>query len=216
MSLLSEMMLKNEEGVLRRLEKLRRRIASLKAVLRQLVGEIEEERKNCVESSEKDDVLRVRLRRLFDADVRFRNLARNFKRKRNLQRNVSEDEASDEAGLSELEKCGVDSEFDPSTVVVGQHDPPMITVFPLPHRFSFEKNIFLVFLYSKALRPIVWTVGWPMPRKRRDHIDGQFADADLKSGSWVCSSPACKNIFYPRLTRDDIRDHLDLKCWSCG
>ena len=33
-------MLKNEEGVLRRLEKLRRRIASLKAVLRQLVGEM--------------------------------------------------------------------------------------------------------------------------------------------------------------------------------
>ena len=140
MSFLSEIMLKNEEGVLRRLEKLRRRIASLKAVLRQLVGEIEEERKNCGESSKKDDVLRDRLRRLFDADVRFRNLARNFKRKKNLPRNVFEDETSDEGGLSE--KCGDDSEFDPSKVAVGQHDPPMITVFPLPHRFSFEKNIF--------------------------------------------------------------------------
>ena len=55
-----------------------------------------------------------------------------------------------------------------------------------------------------------------MPIQRRHHIDGQFADADFKSKTWVCGSPACKNIFHPRQTRHDNGDHLDLKCWSCG
>ena len=55
-----------------------------------------------------------------------------------------------------------------------------------------------------------------MPLQRRHHIDGQFADADFKSETWVCGSPACKNIFFPKQTREDIREHLDLKCWSCG
>jgi len=196
-------MFKNDEGVLQRLETLRRRSVSLKSVVRQLVVEIEEESKNCddVDSGRKD-VLRVQLRRLFDANVRLRNLARNYKRKKNLQRKVSTDETSDPAGLVEVERCGDDSEFDPSTVVVGQHEPPIFLAIPLPH--------------SKALRPIIWNVGWPLALQRRHHIDGQFADADFKAESWVCSSPTCKNIFYPRQTQEDIREFLDLKCWSCS
>ena len=55
-----------------------------------------------------------------------------------------------------------------------------------------------------------------MPLQRRHHIDGQFADADVKSETWVCGLPACRNIFYPRLSQDDPRDNIDLKCWSCG
>ena len=140
-SCFEEMMPKNEEGVLRRLESLRRRSAALKGAVRQLVVEIEEERKNCGDvQSGKKDVLRARLRRLFDADVRLRNLARNYERKKSLQRNVLKDETSDEAGLAEMEICGDDSEFDPSKVVVGQHQPPMFPVLPLPHRFSFQTS----------------------------------------------------------------------------
>jgi len=196
-------MIKNEEGVLRRLETLRRRSAALGVAVKQLVAEIKEDRKNFgdVESLKKD-VLKVRMRKLFDVNVRSSNLARNYERKKNLQKSVSEDKTNGEASLANAERCGDDYEFDPSTVVVSQHQPSIFPVLPLPH--------------SKALRPIVWSVGWPMPLQRRHHIDGQFADADFKTETWVCGSSVCKNIFYPSQTRDDIGDHLDLKCWSCG
>ena len=124
----------------------------MKSVVRQLVVEIEEESKNCddVDSGRKD-VLRVQLRRLFDVNVRLRNLARNYKRKKNLQRKVSTDETSDPAGLVEVERCGDDSEFDPSTVVVGQHEPPIFLAIPLPHRFSLrKKNLMLYSIFHTA------------------------------------------------------------------
>ena len=135
-----EIMIKNEEGVLRRLEMLHRRSAALEAAVKQLLGEIKEERKNFGDvESRKKDVLKVRMTRLFDANVRSRNLARNYKRKKDLQRNVSKD---DKAGLAEaeMERCGSDSEFDPNTVVVSQHQPPILPVIPLPHRFAFQQN----------------------------------------------------------------------------
>ena len=60
------MVITNEVGVLQRLEKLQRRRASLEVAVKQLVEEIEEERKNCgnVDTSRKKEVLRVRMRRL--------------------------------------------------------------------------------------------------------------------------------------------------------
>ena len=148
-SAFEEMMIKNEARVLQRLENLQRRSASLEVAVKELVVEIEEERRNCgnVDTSQKKEVLRVRMRRLFDANVRLKNLARNYKRKKNLQDNVSKYESSDEAGLTG-ERCGTDSdsEFDPSTVVVAPHDPPIVPAQPLPHRFCC--SIKLSFLSS--------------------------------------------------------------------
>ena len=124
-------MINNEEGVLRRLDTLHRRSAALKSAVKQLVAEIEEERKRFgnVESCKKD-VLKVRMRMLFDAKVRSRNLARNYKRKKDLQK-IAE---------AEMERCGSDYDFDPSTVVVSPHQPPIFPVLPLPHRFDFQLN----------------------------------------------------------------------------
>ena len=137
-SAFEEMMIKNEARVLQRLESLQRRSASLEVAVKELVVEIEEERRNCgdVDASRKKEVLRVRMRRLFDSNVRLRNLARNYRRKKNLQNNVSKDESSERAGFPE-ERCSIDSdsEFDPSTVVVAPHDPPIVPAQPLPHRF---------------------------------------------------------------------------------
>ena len=131
-------MIKNLEGVLRRLETLQRKSAALEAAVKQLVAEIEEDRKKFGEvESRKKDVLKVRMRRLFDASIRSRNLARNYKRKKNLQKSVSEDESFAKA---KMERCGDDSEFDPSTVVMSQHQPPILPVIPLPHRFAFQQQ----------------------------------------------------------------------------
>ena len=132
-SAFEEMMIKNEARVLQRLESLQRRSASLEVAVKELVVEIEEERRNCgdVDASRKKEVLRVRMRRLFDSNVRLRNLARNYKRKKNLQNNVSKDESSDRVVFP----VDSDSEFDPSTVVVAPHDPPIVPAQPLPHRF---------------------------------------------------------------------------------
>ena len=144
------MMPKNDEGVIRRLEMLRRRCVSLKSAVRQLVVEIEEEkRENCgdVKSVRKAE-LRVCWRRLFDANIRMRNLARNYKRKKNLERSISTDETSDLAGLAQMERCGDD--FDPNTVVVGKHEPPRIPVLPLPHRFSLKKYSILSSIFHTA------------------------------------------------------------------
>ena len=165
------MMLKNDEGVLRRLETLRRRCASLKSAVRQLVVEIEEEeRENCgdVESGRKAE-LRVCWRRLFDANVRMRNLARNYKRKKNMERSVSTDETSDLAGIAEMERCGDD--FDPNTVVVGKHEPPMLPVLPLPHRFSFKK-------YSKS-----YPLSSTQQTSAANCLDGGMADVSPASPS---------------------------------
>ena len=134
-------MIKNEEGVLRRLETLRRRSAALEVAVKQLVAEIKEDRKNFgdVESLKKD-VLKIRMRKLFDVNVRSSNLARNYERKKNLQKSVSEDKTNGEASLAnaEMERCGDDYEFDPSTVLVSQHQPSIFPVLPLPHRFAFQ------------------------------------------------------------------------------
>ena len=76
----------------------------MESAVKQLVVEIKEERKKIdnIESWKKD-VLKVRMRRLFDANVRSRNLARNYKRKKDLERNA---------------EAEMDYEFDPSTVAI--------------------------------------------------------------------------------------------------
>ena len=46
-------------------------------------------------------------------------------------------------------------------------------------------------------------------------MDGQFSDADLNTEAWACSSPTCKNIFFPRRALGDLGKE-GFKCWNCG
>ena len=128
----------NDERVPQRLEQLLRRKVALEALLKQLVAEIEVAWRECgkVESWRKD-LLKMCLRKLVDANTRSRNLARNYKRKKN----VPEQGAGDAAGFAapDVESFAADSEeFDPSTVEASPHEPRPFPVEPLPHRFAYH------------------------------------------------------------------------------
>ena len=79
----------NEERVLQRLEQLQRRSYALQVAVKQLVAEVKVDKMKCGEvGNKKKDLLKVRVRRLFDVNTRLRNLARNHRRSKNLEENV--------------------------------------------------------------------------------------------------------------------------------
>ena len=125
----------NDERVPQRLEQLQRRKVALEASLKQLVAEIEVVWRECgkVESWRKD-LLKMCVRKLFDANTRSRNLARNYKRKKNVPEQGADDAA--EIAAPDVESFAADSEFDPSTVEASPHEPRPFPVEPLPHRFA--------------------------------------------------------------------------------
>ena len=119
----------NDERFPQRLEQLQRRKVALEASLKQVVAETEVVWRECgkVESWRKD-LLKMCVRKLFDVNTRSRNLARNYKRKKN----VPEQGAADAAEIA----APADTEFDPSTVEASPHEPRPFPVEPLPHRFA--------------------------------------------------------------------------------
>ena len=132
---LSIMEITNEERVLQRLEQLQRRSYALQVAVKQLVAEIKVDKMKCGEvGNKKKDLLKVRVRRLFDVNTRLRNLARNHRRSKNLEENVDNHGTIDDVGI--VESCGADSEFDPSAVEASTHQPRLFPVEPLPHRFA--------------------------------------------------------------------------------
>ena len=188
------MLFSGDEVVLRRLEKLKRRAAALESAVEQLMAEMELDKNTSGMMEDKKKVLvKDRMKSLFDANIRFKNLTRNYKRWKELPIRAEQNYYCGEHDL--------DEEFEPCSLVAVAHEPRTLPLHPLPH--------------SKMLHHISWRVGWAQPLPRRHFLDGQFSDADLNTEAWACSSPTCKNIFFPRRALGDLGKE-GFKCWSCG
>ena len=83
------MLFSGDEVVLRRLEKLKRRAAALESAVEQLMAEMELDKNTSGRMENKKKVLvRDRMKSLFDANIRFKNLTRNYKRWKLSSRNL--------------------------------------------------------------------------------------------------------------------------------
>ena len=79
------MVFSGDEVVLRRLEKLKRRAAALESAVEQLMAEMELDKNTSgMMENKKKDLVRDRMKSLFDANIRFKNLTRNYKRWKGL------------------------------------------------------------------------------------------------------------------------------------